>query len=155
MGVGEAVADKKILNYAVPDLKKISGQQPVICKARVSVATFKVRTGFPVGCKATLRRERMWEFLDRLINIAIPRVRDFRGLSAKSFDGRGNYSMGVKEQIIFPRDRLRPGGCDSRPGHLYHHHGKKRHRGAGAAEIAQLPSALIRGTRAPSWRRNQ
>ena len=102
MGVGEAVADKKVLDHAVADLKKISGQQPVICKARVSVATFKVRAGFPVGCKVTLRRERMWEFLDRLINIAIPRVRDFRGLSAKSFDGRGNYSMGVKEQIIFP-----------------------------------------------------
>lgn len=102
MGVGEAVADKKVLDYAVADLRKISGQQPVICKARVSVATFKIRTGFPVGCKVTLRRERMWEFLDRLINIAIPRVRDFRGLSAKSFDGRGNYSMGVREQIIFP-----------------------------------------------------
>lgn len=102
MGVGEAVADKKVLDHAVADLKKISGQQPVICKARVSVATFKIRTGFPVGCKVTLRRERMWEFLDRLINIAIPRVRDFRGLSGKSFDGRGNYSMGVREQIIFP-----------------------------------------------------
>ncbi|MYJ96884.1 MAG: 50S ribosomal protein L5 [Proteobacteria bacterium] len=102
MGVGEAVADKKVLDFAVADLKKIAGQQPVICKARVSVASFKIRAGFPVGCKVTLRRERMWEFLDRLINIAIPRVRDFRGLSAKSFDGRGNYSMGVKEQIIFP-----------------------------------------------------
>ena len=102
MGVGEALADKKVLEHAVADLKKISGQQPVVCKARVSVATFKLRTGSPIGCKVTLRRERMYEFLDRLINIAIPRVRDFRGLNAKSFDGRGNYSMGVKEQIIFP-----------------------------------------------------
>ena len=102
MGVGEALVDRKVLEHAVGDLKKISGQQPVICNARVSVATFKVRAGFPIGCKVTLRRERMYEFLDRLINIAIPRTRDFRGLSARSFDGRGNYSMGVKEQIIFP-----------------------------------------------------
>ena len=102
MGVGEALADRKILEHAVADLKKISGQQPVICKARVSVATFKVRAGFPIGCKVTLRRTRMYEFLDRLVNIAIPRIRDFRGLSARSFDGRGNFSMGVKEQIIFP-----------------------------------------------------
>ena len=102
MGVGEALADRKVLENAVKDMKKISGQQPVICKARVSVATFKLRAGFPIGCKVTLRRERMYEFLDRLINIAIPRIRDFRGLSARAFDGRGNYSMGVSEQIIFP-----------------------------------------------------
>ena len=102
MGVGEALADRKVLEHAVADMKKISGQQPVICNARVSVAIFKLRAGFPIGCKVTLRRERMYEFLDRLINIAIPRVRDFRGLSARSFDGQGNYSMGVKEQIIFP-----------------------------------------------------
>ncbi len=102
MGVGEALGDKKVLEHAVADLKRISGQQPVVCKARVSVATFKIRAGFPIGCKVTLRRSRMYEFLDRLINIAIPRVRDFRGLSARSFDGRGNFSMGVKEQIIFP-----------------------------------------------------
>ena len=102
MGVGEALADRKVLENAFKDMKKISGQQPVICKARVSVATFKVRAGFPIGCKVTLRRERMYEFLDRLINIAIPRIRDFRGLSARAFDGRGNYSMGVREQIIFP-----------------------------------------------------
>ena len=102
MGVGDALTDRKVLEHAVADMKKISGQQPVICKARVSVATFKLRAGFPIGCKVTLRRERMYEFLDRLINIAIPRVRDFRGLSARSFDGQGNYSMGVKEQIIFP-----------------------------------------------------
>jgi len=102
MGVGEALADRKVLDFAVKDLMRISGQQPVICNARVSVATFKLREGVPIGCKVTLRRERMYEFLDRLVNVAIPRVRDFRGLSAKSFDGQGNYSIGVKEQIIFP-----------------------------------------------------
>jgi large subunit ribosomal protein L5 len=102
MGVGEALLDRKALEHAVNDLKRISGQQPVICNARISVATFKVRAGYPIGCKVTLRRERMYEFLDRLVNVAIPRVRDFRGLSARSFDGQGNYSMGVKEQIIFP-----------------------------------------------------
>jgi large subunit ribosomal protein L5 len=102
MGVGEAVADKKVLQFAMDDMAKISGQKPVITRARKSVAGFKIREGWPIGCKVTLRAERMYEFLDRLINIAIPRIRDFRGLSAKSFDGRGNYSMGVKEQIIFP-----------------------------------------------------
>jgi large subunit ribosomal protein L5 len=102
MGVGEAVADKKILQNAVDDLQKISGQKPIITIARKSIAGFKIREGMPIGCKVTLRRERMYEFLDRLISIAIPRIRDFRGLSSKSFDGRGSYSMGVKEQIIFP-----------------------------------------------------
>jgi large subunit ribosomal protein L5 len=102
MGVGEAVADKKIVDNAVKDMEAITGQKAVITKARKSVAAFKLRDGMPIGCKVTLRRERMYEFLDRLINVAIPRVRDFRGLSAKSFDGQGNYSMGVKEQIIFP-----------------------------------------------------
>ncbi len=102
MGVGEAIADKKVMEHAVADLRMIAGQQPVVTKARKSVAAFKVREGWPVGCKVTLRRERMYEFLDRLINIAIPRTRDFRGLGAKAFDGRGNYSMGVSEQIIFP-----------------------------------------------------
>lgn len=102
MGVGEAIGDKKILENAVGDMTKISGQKPIVNNARKSVAGFKVREGFPIGCKVTLRRERMYEFLDRLINIAIPRVRDFRGLNPKSFDGRGNYSMGVREQIIFP-----------------------------------------------------
>ncbi len=102
MGVGEAVADRKVVEKAVEDMQRISGQKPMICKARKSVAAFKLRDGMPIGCKVTLRRERMYEFLDRLIAIAIPRVRDFRGLNAKSFDGRGNYSMGVKEQIIFP-----------------------------------------------------
>ncbi len=102
MGVGEALADKKLLENAVADLERLAGQKPVITKARKSVAGFKVREGFPIGCKVTLRGERMWEFFERLVGIAIPRIRDFRGLNAKSFDGRGNYSMGVKEQIIFP-----------------------------------------------------
>lgn len=102
MGVGEAVGDKKILDNAVGDMEKIAGQKAVVTRARKSIAGFKIREGWPIGCKVTLRRERMYEFLDRLINVAIPRIRDFRGLNGKSFDGRGNYSMGVKEQIIFP-----------------------------------------------------
>jgi large subunit ribosomal protein L5 len=102
MGVGEAIGDRKIMESAVSDLEKISGQKAVVCKARKSVAGFKVREGWPIGCKVTLRRERMYEFLDRLVNIAIPRVRDFRGMNPKGFDGRGNYNMGVREQIIFP-----------------------------------------------------
>jgi large subunit ribosomal protein L5 len=102
MGVGEAIADKKVLDHAVSDLRSLSGQQPIITHARISVAAFKVREGWPVGCKVTLRRERMYEFLDRLINVAIPRIRDFRGMSGKAFDGRGNYSLGLKEQIVFP-----------------------------------------------------
>jgi large subunit ribosomal protein L5 len=102
MGVGEAVADKKVIDHALDDLTRIAGQKPVATKARKSIANFKVRDGWPVGCKVTLRRERMYEFLDRLINIAIPRIRDFRGFSPRAFDGSGNYSLGVKEQIIFP-----------------------------------------------------
>jgi large subunit ribosomal protein L5 len=102
MGVGEAVGDKKVMEFAVNDMRLIAGQQPVVTHARKSVAGFKIREGWPVGCKVTLRRERMYEFLDRLINIAIPRIRDFRGMSPKAFDGRGNYAMGVREQIIFP-----------------------------------------------------
>lgn len=102
MGVGEAMADKKMIEHAVGDLEKIAGQKAVVTMARKSVAAFKVREGWPIGCKVTLRKERMYEFLDRLISIAIPRIRDFRGLSSKSFDGRGSYTLGVKEQIIFP-----------------------------------------------------
>ena len=102
MGVGEAVADKKVMEHAVSDLEKIAGQKPVVTVARKSIAGFKIRDNYPVGCKVTLRRDRMFEFLDRLITIALPRVRDFRGVSGKSFDGRGNYNMGVREQIIFP-----------------------------------------------------
>ena len=102
MGVGEAVADKKVIEHAVGDMVKIAGQKPVITKARKSIAAFKIRDDYPVGCKVTLRRERMYEFLDRLVTIAIPRIRDFRGVAGKGFDGRGNYNMGVREQIIFP-----------------------------------------------------
>jgi len=102
MGVGEAVADKKILENAVGDMTKLSGQKPVITKAKKSIAVWKIRTGYPIGCMVTLRQDRMYEFLDRLVSIALPRVRDFRGVSARSFDGRGNFNLGVKEQIIFP-----------------------------------------------------
>lgn len=102
MGLGEAIGDKKIIEHAVGDMTKISGQKPVVTKARKSIAAFKIRDDYPIGCKVTLRRERMYEFLERLISISIPRIRDFRGLNPKSFDGRGNFSMGVKEQIIFP-----------------------------------------------------
>jgi large subunit ribosomal protein L5 len=102
MGVGEALADRKVMDNAVADLEKISGQKPVTTRARKSVAAFKVRENWPIGCKVTLRRRRMYEFLDRLIAIAIPRIRDFRGLPGRSFDGQGNYSLGIKEQIIFP-----------------------------------------------------
>ena len=102
MGVGEAIGDKKVIQHAVDDMTKIAGQKPIVNNARLSVAGFKVREGWPIGCKVTLRRERMYDFLDRLVSIAIPRVRDFRGLKSKAFDGRGNYSMGIQEQIIFP-----------------------------------------------------
>ncbi|MDO9227296.1 MAG: 50S ribosomal protein L5 [Pseudomonadota bacterium] len=102
MGVGEAVGDKKVMDHAVGDMNKIAGQKPVVTLSKKSIAGFKIRDGYPVGCMVTLRRERMFEFLDRLITVAIPRIRDFRGIGGKGFDGRGNYSMGVKEQIIFP-----------------------------------------------------
>ncbi|MBB3102850.1 50S ribosomal protein L5 [Azomonas macrocytogenes] len=102
MGLGEAIGDKKIIEHALGDLEKIAGQKPIVTYARKSIAGFKVREGWPIGVKVTLRQDRMYEFLDRLLSISLPRVRDFRGLNAKSFDGRGNYSMGVKEQIIFP-----------------------------------------------------
>lgn len=102
MGVGEAIANKKVLEFAVGDMTAIAGQKPVITKARKSIASFKLREDWPIGCKVTLRRDRMYDFLDRLITIALPRIRDFRGLSVKSFDGRGNYTLGIKEQIVFP-----------------------------------------------------
>ncbi len=102
MGVGEAVGDKKLLENAAGDMEKITGQKPVVTKARKAIAVFKIREGYPIGCMVTLRQQRMYEFLDRLISIALPRVRDFRGVSGRSFDGRGNFNMGVKEQIIFP-----------------------------------------------------
>lgn len=102
MGVGEAVADKKVMEFAVGDMQKIAGQKPVVTKSRKSIAGFKIRDNYPIGCMVTLRRAHMYEFLDRLVTVAIPRIRDFRGLNGKSFDGRGNYNMGVREQIIFP-----------------------------------------------------
>lgn len=102
MGVGEALGDKKVMDHAVKDMTKISGQKPIVTVARKSVASFKIRDGYPIGCKVTLRSERMYEFLDRLVNVSIPRVRDFRGLNPKAFDGRGNFNMGVTEQIMFP-----------------------------------------------------
>jgi large subunit ribosomal protein L5 len=102
MGVGEAVANKKVLENAIDDMTKIAGQKPIATKARMSVAAYKIRDGYPIGCKVTLRRARMFEFLDRLVNVALPRVRDFRGVSGRSFDGRGNFNFGIKEQIIFP-----------------------------------------------------
>ena len=102
MGVGEAVGDKKILDNAVGDMQKIAGQKPVVTKARKAIAGFKIREGYPIGCMVTLRQERMWEFMDRFVTIALPRVRDFRGISGRAFDGRGNYNIGIKEQIIFP-----------------------------------------------------
>lgn len=102
MGVGEAVGDKKVMNFAVEDMTKISGQKPVVTLAKKSIAGFKIRDGWPIGCKVTLRKEKMYEFLDRFINITLPRVRDFRGLNPKSFDGTGNYSLGIHEQIVFP-----------------------------------------------------
>jgi large subunit ribosomal protein L5 len=102
MGVGEAVADKKVMDHAVGDMQKIGGQKPVVTKSRKSIAAFKIRDDYPVGCMVTLRRDRMYEFLDRLVTVAIPRIRDFRGLSGRAFDGRGSYNMGIREQIIFP-----------------------------------------------------
>jgi len=102
MGVGEAVADKKIIEHAVADLTRIAGQKPLVTKARKSIAGFKIREGWPIGCKVTLRGDRMYEFLDRLVNIAMPRIRDFRGVSARAFDGTGNYTLGIREQIVFP-----------------------------------------------------
>ena len=122
MGVGEALGDKKVLENAVADMEKIAGQKAVVTKARKSIAGFKVRDGWPIGCKVTLRSERMYEFLERLISIAIPRIRDFRGISPKSFDGRGNFAMGVTEQIIFPEIDYDQGGCPARYGYHHYHH---------------------------------
>ena len=135
MGVGEAVADKKVMDHAVADLEKIAGQKPVVTVARKSIAGFKIRDNYPIGCKVTLRRDRMFEFLDRLVTIALPRVRDFRGVNGKSFDGRGNYNMGVREQIIFPEIEY-----DKIDGFEYHHHHYRqdRCRSQGAAVFVQI-----------------
>ena len=126
MGVGEAVADSKSIQAAAAELAAISGQKPVITKSRKAIANFKLREDMTIGCKVTLRRERMYEFLDRLVNIALPRVRDFRGVSAKSFDGNGNYALGLKEQIVFPGDRLRQDRRRARHGHHHLHDGEDR-----------------------------
>ena len=153
MGVGEAVGNKKILENAVADMAKIAGQKPVTTKARVSVASFKIRDGWPIGCKVTLRRAKMYEFLDRLINISLPRVRDFRGVSGRSFDGRGNFNMGVKEQIIFPEIDFDAGRRDAWHGHRHHHHRQDRRGSQGAARGLQLPvPQLIRQDTTP-WPR--
>ena len=126
MGVGEAVADKKVIDAAVGDLTKITGQKPLICKAKKAIATFKVREGLPIGCKVTLRGARMYEFLDRLISVAMPRIRDFRGISPRGFDGRGNYSMGVREQIIFPEIQYDTDRPAARHGYHDHDHGTRQ-----------------------------
>ena len=132
MAVGKAVADTKKLTNAQGELAKISGQKPAVCKARKSVANFKLREGMPIGCKVTLRRERMYEFLDRLVNIALPRVRDFRGVSPKSFDGRGNYAFGVQGADHLPRDQLRRRRGEPGHGHHHLHDGADRRGGQGA-----------------------
>ena len=149
MGVGEAVNDKKILENAVGDMIKIAGQKPVVTKAKKSIAGFKIRKDYPIGCMVTLRRGRMYEFLDRLVSIAIPRIRDFRGISARSFDGRGNFNLGVKEQIIFPGDRVRQ---DRRaPGfeHYDYHDSEDRCRSPCASRRLQVPLQELRS----SWQR--
>ena len=138
MGVGEAVADKKVMDAATADMAKITGQKPAVTKAKKSVATFKVRDGQAIGCKVTLRGARMYEFLDRLVNIAIPRIRDFRGISTRSFDGRGNYSLGVQGTDHLPRDPVRPDRSDPRHGHHHLHVGRGRQARPRAARSLQL-----------------
>ena len=144
MGIGEGVNDRKKVEQAAADLALIAGQKAVITKARKSIATYKVRDGQAIGCKVTLRKARMYEFIDRLINIALPRVRDFRGLNPKSFDGRGNYTLGIKEHIDVPRDRLRQG--DRHLGHGHHglHTAHDRRRGARVADRIQLSLPAVR-----------
>ncbi len=137
IAVGEAATDGKKLTSAVGELAKIAGQKPMICRARKSVANFKLRKGMPIGCKVTLRRERMYEFLDRLVTIALPRVRDFRGVSPKSFDGAGNYAFGIKEQIVFPEISLRRGRGYPRHGHHHLHHGGDQRGGKAAPRGVQ------------------
>ena len=132
-GVGEATQNAKLLEAAVGDLQTITGQKPLVTKARKSISNFKLRQGMAIGCAVTLRRERMYEFLDRLINIAMPRIRDFRGVSPKSFDGRGNYNLGLQGTVDFPRDRLRQNRQGARDDHFHHHHGQNRRRSAAAA----------------------
>ena len=133
MGVGEATQNGKLLDRAVAELAQIAGQKPIVTKARSPSAAFKLREGQSIGCMVTLRGDRMYEFFDRLVNVALPRVRDFRGVSSKSFDGRGNYTLGIKDQLIFPGDRLRQGGQDQGHEYFNHHHGRDRRRRAGSA----------------------
>ena len=144
MGVGEAVADKKLLENAAADMQKLSGQKPVVTKSRKSIAGFKIRDGYPIGCMVTLRQDRMYEFLDRLISIALPRVRDFRGVSGRSFDGRGNFNMGVKEQIIFPEIEYDKVDAMRGMNITHHHHREDRRRGQGAALRLSLPVQELR-----------
>ena len=133
IGLGEATQNAKLMDGAVNELGQIAGQKPVITKARKSIAAFKLREGMPIGCMVTLRGDRMYEFFDRLVNVALPRVRDFRGVSPKSFDGRGNYTLGHEGPVDFPGDRLQQGGKDQGHEYLHHHHGPDRRRRAGAA----------------------
>ena len=144
MGVGEAVGDKKILDNAVGDMQKIAGQKPVVTKARKAIAGFKIRDGYPIGCMVTLRQDRMYEFLDRLVTIALPRVRDFRGVSGRAFDGRGNYNMGVKEQIIFPEIEYDKIDAIRGHEHLDHHDREDRRRSQGAARRVPFPVQELR-----------
>ena len=144
MGVSEAVADKKVMDNAVADLTKIAGQKPVVTKAKKAIAGFKIREGQAIGTMVTLRGTRMYEFLDRFVTVALPRVRDFRGISGRSFDGRGNYNVGVKEQIIFPRGRIRQGRRPARPEHQHHDDGQERRGSQGAARRLPFPVQELR-----------
>ena len=153
MGVGEGVNDRKKVELAAADLTMIAGQKAVITKARKSIATFKLRENQPIGCKVTLRRRRMYEFLDRLVNIALPRVRDFRGLNPKSFDGRGNYTIGIKEHIIFPEIDYDKAESILGHGHRRLHDGEDRRRGAGVADGIQFSVPAVRGRSGPTQTR--
>jgi large subunit ribosomal protein L5 len=144
MGVGEAVGDKKVLDHAVGDMTKIAGQKPVVTKARKAIAGFKIREGYPIGCMLTLRGNKMYEFLDRLVTIAMPRIRDFRGISGKGFDGRGNYNVGVKEQIIFPEIEYDKIDASAWHEHQHHHHREERRRSEGASRRIQVPLQELR-----------
>ena len=144
MGVSEAVSDKKVMDHAVGDLTKIAGQKPVVTKSKKAIAGFKIRDGVPIGCMVTLRGVRMYEFLDRFVTIALPRVRDFRGISGRSFDGRGNYNIGVKEQIIFPEDRVRQDRRDAWAEHQHHDDREDRRRVQGAAGGLQVSVQELR-----------
>ena len=144
MGVSEAVSDKKVMDNAVGDLTKIAGQKPVVTKSKKAIAGFKIRDDVPIGSMVTLRGVQMYEFLDRFVTVALPRVRDFRGISGRAFDGRGNYNIGVKEQIIFPGDRLRQDRRAARPEHQHHDDREDRRRVQGAAHRVQVPVQELR-----------